>query len=220
MRQKKILGDFIKIFFRIKPRKVQNYLNRTNSFNKHPNQKVEQKLIFDKIKRYKKKIILDYGCNDCFFSKKFNKTISYFGVDNNPELLKKDVKIYSKNFFFLKGRKLPFLKEYFDCIVLSHVIAHIYEPKNLFKEINRVLKKNGIIIIITPNKIYKFFYFFLNLFNNYFPDETISKHYSQNDLLKFEFFKLNVLESQTYSIINSKISNQFLNSRIITILQK
>ncbi len=220
MRQKKIITDFLKIFFRLRPNKVKNYLNRTNNFNKQSNQIVEQKFIFNKIKKYKKKIILDYGCNDCFFARNLDKSFSYFGVDNNPELLKKNVKIYCKNFIFLKGKKIPFLKEYFDCIILSHVIAHIYEPKNLFKEINRVLKKNGIVIIVTPNKIFKFFYFFLNIFNNYLPDETISKHYSKNDLLKFEIFKLKVVENNTYSIINKKISDHFLNSRIITILKK
>ena len=220
MRQKKVINDFLKLFFKLKPKKVKNYLNRTNNFNKHINQQIEQKYILQKIKSYKKKIILDYGCNDCFFSTKLNNKFKYFGIDNNKELLKKNTKIFSKNFFFLKKNRLPFSKNYFDCIILSHVIAHIYDTNRLFEEISRVLKKDGIIIIVSPNKIYKFFYFFLNLFNNYFPDETISKHYSQNEIFKITKNNLKILESHSYSIINKKISSQFINSRIIVILKK
>ena len=73
MRQKKIIIDFLKNFFKFRPKKVKNYLNRTNNFNKHTNQLVEQKFILKKIKKYNKKIILDYGCNDCYFANKLSK---------------------------------------------------------------------------------------------------------------------------------------------------
>ena len=56
MRQKKIITDFLKIFFKFKPKKVKNYLNRTNYFNKHSNQLVEQEYILKNIKKYKKKL--------------------------------------------------------------------------------------------------------------------------------------------------------------------
>ena len=220
MRQKKVIIDFLKIFFKLKPKKVQNYLNRTNYFNKHRNQLTEQKMILNKIKKFNKKTILDYGCNDCFFSTKLNKKFKYFGVDNNPDLLKKSTKIYSKKFFFIKKKKLPFSRNYFDCIVLSHVIAHIYKPRLLLKELNRILKKNGLVIIVSPNKIYKFFYFFINLFNNYLPDETISKHYSKSEIYNLMKPNFKILESFSYSVINKKIVQKFINSRFIVILKK
>lgn len=149
-----------------------------------------------------------------------DKTFEYTGVDNNPELLKESTKIFSKNFIFLKNKKLPFSDNYFDCVILSHVIAHIYEPKILLNEIYRVLQKKGIIIIISPNKIFKFFYFFLNLFNGYFPDETISKYYSESEILKLVDNNLKILESYSYSIVDSRIKNLFLNSRIAIIFKK
>ena len=126
-------------------------------------------------------IILDYGCNDCFFSTMLSPGYTYYGIDSNKELLNKKIKIYSRKFFFLQKNILPFKKEYFDCILLSHVLPHIYEPKKLIKKLEKIIKKNGIIIIVCPNKIFKFLYFFFNIFNNYVPDETISKHYSPND---------------------------------------
>lgn len=39
----------------------------------------------------------------------------------------------------------------FDVINISHVIEHVPNPKELFTELSRILKKNGILIIKTPN---------------------------------------------------------------------
>ena len=57
-----------------------------------------------------------------------------------------------------------------------------------------IMKKEGILIIISPNKYYKFFYSFLNLFNKYMPDETIFKHYSIDDIIKLTKKKWKVKE--------------------------
>ena len=49
----------------------------------------------------------------------------------------------------------------FDAIVMSHVIEHVADPTQFFKESYRVLKEGGILVSITPNtqsfghKIYK-----------------------------------------------------------------
>jgi ubiquinone/menaquinone biosynthesis C-methylase UbiE len=219
MRIKKVFIDLLKHFFKFKPKKVNNYLSRTNVFNKSRKQIIEQKYIFKKIKKYHKKKILDYGCNDCFFSTIIDKKIKYYGVDNNKELLNKKLKIYSKNFLFLKKTKIPFRKEYFDCVLLSHVLPHIYNSKSLIEEIKRVLKKNGILIIVCPNKIFKFFYFFLNIFNNYIPDETISKHFSSKNVQDLFDNNWKLLETNEYSI-QKKIKKKYLNSRFIIIFKK
>ena len=194
--------------------------NKDQLFIRSKNQLIEQKFIFNKIKKYKKKIILDYGSNDCYFSKQFNKNFLYYGVDTNKDLLKKENKIYSKNFIFLKSKKLPFNKNFFDCIILSHVIAHVYKPYSLLRELKKILKKDGILIIISPNKFYKFFYFFINLFNKYWPDETISKHYSFKDLIKITKKEWSALESFSYTINSNKIIYKILNSRFILVLKK
>jgi len=46
---------------------------------------------------------------------------------------------------------LPFENNFFDSVVCLDVIEHIKDPINLIKEMNRVLKPDGIIIITTPN---------------------------------------------------------------------
>lgn len=141
-------------------------------------------------------------------------------MDNNPDLLNKNIKIFSNSFFFLNKKKLPFRQNFFEVIILSHVIAHIYKPNDLLAKLKKVLKKDGILIIISPNKYYKFIYFFINLFNSYLPDETISKHYSINDIDKITKEKWKILEKFSYSVNKKRLIYKIINSRIILILKK
>ena len=118
-----------------------------------------------------------------FIQQHIKKKISYWGVDNNPELLNRKINKYSKKFKFLKTNKIPFKRNFFDCVLISHVIGHVANTETLFKNLRRVLSSNGIMILVTPNKYYKFFYFFRNIFNNYQPDETIVKYYSLTGII-------------------------------------
>lgn len=43
------------------------------------------------------------------------------------------------------------LESSFDAVTLSHVIEHVLDPHALLKECGRVLKKNGQLVIVTPN---------------------------------------------------------------------
>ena len=46
---------------------------------------------------------------------------------------------------------LPFPNETFDFVLFTAVIEHLYNPTKILNEINRILKKEGIIIISTTN---------------------------------------------------------------------
>jgi SAM-dependent methyltransferase len=45
----------------------------------------------------------------------------------------------------------PFLSESFDVVCANSVIEHLHDPTMFFKEIHRVLKKDGHVILVTPN---------------------------------------------------------------------
>lgn len=46
--------------------------------------------------------------------------------------------------------KIPFEDEYFENVIAGDVIEHVENPSQLLREINRVLKDNGRLIISTP----------------------------------------------------------------------
>ncbi len=41
--------------------------------------------------------------------------------------------------------------EKFDVVTMTDLIEHILSPKSFLKEVNRVLKKNGVLLLTTPN---------------------------------------------------------------------
>lgn len=45
----------------------------------------------------------------------------------------------------------PWSDGYFDCIVLNHVIEHVDTPRDLLKQVGRLLKTDGQLIVTTPN---------------------------------------------------------------------
>ncbi len=51
------------------------------------------------------------------------------------------------------NKKFPFENNSIDNIIAGEIIEHIYCPFNFLKECNRVLKKEGRLIITTPNNI-------------------------------------------------------------------
>jgi SAM-dependent methyltransferase len=52
----------------------------------------------------------------------------------------------------LKNELIPYNDEAFDLVIFSEVLEHLdFHPLDLFQELSRVLKKDGKIIITTPN---------------------------------------------------------------------
>src|SRR5690606_16552983 len=50
-------------------------------------------------------------------------------------------------------KSLPFEKNEFDCVILGEVIEHVPNTDFVLQEIRRVLKKNGTLLISTPNLV-------------------------------------------------------------------
>jgi SAM-dependent methyltransferase len=49
---------------------------------------------------------------------------------------------------------LPFPDNHFDAVIFSEIVEHLnFNPLPLFQEMNRILKKDGILYITTPNQV-------------------------------------------------------------------
>ena len=222
MRLLNVIIEFLKIFIPVNTKQSRKkYYFKVKKFSSSKSQITEQKFIFKQIKQFDKKKILDYGCNDCSFSKFLGKKFTYWGVDNNQKIISEKLHRYSNKFKLVKNYKIPFKNNFFDCVLMSHVIGHIGDTKKLFKNLYKILSANGIVIVISPNKYYKFFYFFKNIFNQYQPDQTIIKHHSVQSISKIlEKNNFKIIKYYKYSIKGSKIISGFLNSRILVIAKK
>lgn len=98
------------------------------------------------------KKVLDVGCftGDIALEikKKGNEVV---GIDCNIEFVKMTQKKGIDAKFANFEEKFPFKNESFDLIVAGEIIEHIYHTENFLKECHRILKKDGEIIITTPN---------------------------------------------------------------------
>lgn len=96
--------------------------------------------------------ILEVGCGMAFLCKQLQNRYSYYGIDISYYALNYS-KIENKEFNLINASagNLPFESNYFDAIVTFDVVEHLKDPRLFFSEANRVLRKDGLIIVSTPN---------------------------------------------------------------------
>lgn len=107
------------------------------------------------------KDVLEIGCGTCYgmgtILSGYNKII---GMDISLDALKYGNKTYKKKHLKLlqaNCEALPFPNGSFDLVVSFEVIEHLADPKAYLGEISRILKKDGHLILSTPNKRYSEF---------------------------------------------------------------
>ncbi len=98
--------------------------------------------------------LLEIGCGFGDFLLEANKLIkNIVGVDLSFEQLVLASKYSSLHNKILaaEGSKLPFSNCSFDFVVMKGVVHHLRAPKNVFREVKRVLKAKGVLIIFEGN---------------------------------------------------------------------
>jgi len=104
--------------------------------------------------------ILDLGCGTGYLQEAFgDKNIEYFGADISEKQIAVSKQKYQKaNFsvidFYPLGDRLPYENNYFDkvyCLSVFHHIPSFDFRLQFLKEIKRVLKPNGILILTVWN---------------------------------------------------------------------
>lgn len=117
----------------------------------HPAWKDTQAANIFYLPSYKEGVLLDFGCGSGnamqTMQQKGWRTV---GVDFDEKAVanakRKGLEVYHGDLFSQK-----FDDESFDAILMNHVIEHVPSPTDLFSECKRILKKNGVMIVITPN---------------------------------------------------------------------
>lgn len=85
--------------------------------------------------------ILDLGCGEGWFTQSLN--------ERGYDCVGVDIGVEDKHPFYRGSAEcIPFSDGYFDCVIMIEVIEHI--NPSCYKEINRVLKDGGKIILSTP----------------------------------------------------------------------
>jgi SAM-dependent methyltransferase len=97
--------------------------------------------------------------------------------------------------FFESNIHLPFDDSIFDCIFFGDIIEHLFDPESLLKEVKRVLKPNGRLIISCPNMAYWRFRMYYLL---------------DGDLQRVDVIKAKPWEQEHIRFYNIKVLKEFL----------
>jgi len=128
--------------------------NLIRKWMKQVNYRIEDKRVARIMKLKKKGKILDLGCGNgefLFALKKqgwqiYGLDISEGAYRQTKELLGQKAKI---SLGTLESQRFP--DNCFDLVTLWHVIEHLYNPSEIIREIKRILKPGGLLLLACPN---------------------------------------------------------------------
>ncbi|MEI8067724.1 MAG: class I SAM-dependent methyltransferase [Candidatus Shapirobacteria bacterium] len=151
------------------------------------------------------KNILDIGCHDGTFLSKLPRNNNFFGIEASEKAyklsLKKNIKVIK---FFFNDNKLPYKGNLFDIVIAGEIIEHIYDTDQFLKEIRRILKPNGYLLISTPNIASLPRRLMLLLGINPIIETTPNKIDSSGHIRYFTFKSLsNLIKENKFKIIKS-----------------
>ena len=95
--------------------------------------------------------ILDLGCADGVLLSGYTTSQRIFGLDVSRRLVAKALRRGIKAQVADIEVGIPFKSSYFDVVVVHHVLEHLYDTDRILREINRVLKKSGKLVLTFPN---------------------------------------------------------------------
>lgn len=97
---------------------------------------------------------MDCGCSGGKFTLEFAKKIGIskvYGIEIDKkaaeEAKRKGIKVYNKDL----NKKLPLRSSFVDVITANQIIEHLYDTDTFVKEICRILKPKGYVIVSTLN---------------------------------------------------------------------
>lgn len=122
----------------------------------------EEEIMFSLLEQYIKQQkldsqnvkILDIGCGSGRIGKKIaEKGYNVVGLDFSSEAIKKALEIGIHAKWCNLDEGIPEEDNFFDVVWAGDIIEHVFDPINLLKEVNRVLKSDGIAIMTIPSDV-------------------------------------------------------------------
>lgn len=101
--------------------------------------------------------VLDFGCGDGFFLYVFRQAypeLEFFGLDLSEAAVEKGRSSYGLNLVAGEIDERTFPESFFDLVTMYHVVEHLTEPLKVIKQLFRVTRPGGKIVITTPNEDY------------------------------------------------------------------
>jgi len=96
--------------------------------------------------------ILDIGCGSGdFLLRMKEKGWDAYGVDTSKEACYLAREKLKEKVYNCELEQCCFPNNHFDIVTLWHVLEHVPNPNHMLKEINRILKSDGILILEVPN---------------------------------------------------------------------
>lgn len=102
--------------------------------------------------------VLDIACGTGYGSYLIASTlpaVKVLGVDIEPSAIdyaSKHYKCDNNNYSIGEASKINFDADSFEAVVSFETVEHLNQPKLFFENVQRVLKKNGLFIISSPNQ--------------------------------------------------------------------
>lgn len=179
------------------------------------------------IKSFDDKVVLDFGCGPAFFIDHMVDLCinpkKYIGLDFSKDSVsivdRKEVRSFEKEGILVRSMPSPVKEGSVDVCFLIEVLEHLNEIylENTLKEIHRLLKVGGKLIITTPNSED------LDFSNNFCPEcgciyhrfqhvRTWTKSSLEQKLRLFSFTKVDIVETN-FLPGNSMIKDLFIKLR-------
>jgi len=174
-----------------------DYFEERKGATAHDERRVRE-YIFSKVSKNVNSI-LDVGCGSGWVAKHFSpKGVQVYSLDISVTNPAEALKLYpNKNHIGIVADsfRLPFIDDSLDCVIASEIIEHVAAPADFVKELFRVVKKNGVLIITTPYKEKIIYYLCVhcnkktpaNAHLHSFDENKLEIFYSGEDLDEFKY---------------------------------
>ena len=174
-----------------------DYFEKRKGATAHDEKRVREYIISKIPKDIKS--ILDVGCGNGWVAKEFlPKRKQVYSLDISVTNPSKATKLYPDEKHFgitADSFHLPFNDNTVDCVIASEIIEHVFDPAEFVKELFRVVKKGGSLVITTPYKEKIIYYLCIhcnqktpaNAHIHSFDEMKLRDLYSGKDLESFKY---------------------------------